>query len=76
MLGNVWEWVEDWFQNHYYQISPDDNPPGPASGSEKVFRGGSWSNSLKYLNLVYRNRHIPQDSHGLVGFRCVFESIP
>jgi formylglycine-generating enzyme required for sulfatase activity len=76
MLGNVWEWVSDWFRNDYYQISPDENPPGPASGSEKVFRGGSWSNSLKYLNLVYRNRHIPQDSHGLVGFRCVFESIP
>ena len=73
MLGNVWEWVEDWFHQTYYRVSPYENPPGPATGTEKVFRGGSWSNTLKYLNLVYRNRHVPQDSHGLVGFRCVYD---
>ncbi len=44
MSGNVWEWVNDWYSATYYASSPAMNPLGPATGTLRVFRGGSWSN--------------------------------
>jgi formylglycine-generating enzyme required for sulfatase activity len=43
MIGNVNEWVGDWYSETYYQNSPSSNPPGPDSGNSKVVRGGSWN---------------------------------
>ncbi len=40
-LGNVWEWVNDWYDEKYYQKSPAKDPPGPTSGEFRVLRGGS-----------------------------------
>ena len=42
MSGNVWEWVNDWYGSTYYESSPSTNPPGPATGTSRVLRGGSW----------------------------------
>jgi formylglycine-generating enzyme required for sulfatase activity len=42
VLGNVWEWVNDWHDDEYYQNSPSQDPPGPTSGQAHVLRGGSW----------------------------------
>jgi formylglycine-generating enzyme required for sulfatase activity len=42
MSGNVWEWVNDWFSPYYYAGSPSMNPPGPATGSSRLLRGGSF----------------------------------
>lgn len=40
--GNVWEWMQDWYDLNYYASSPKSDPPGPNRGSERVVRGGSW----------------------------------
>ncbi len=42
MHGNVWEWVQDWYSDSYYSIGVSQNPTGPANGSFRVLRGGSW----------------------------------
>ena len=42
MLGNAWQWCEDWLGADYYAHSPRDDPTGPTTGSCRVFRGGGW----------------------------------
>ena len=42
MSGNVCEWCSDWYGENYYAQSPSSNPQGPSSGSDRVYRGGSW----------------------------------
>ncbi len=42
VLGNVYEWVNDWYDKKYYQISPSHDPAGPTRGAEHVVRGDYW----------------------------------
>jgi len=69
MVGNAWEWVNDWYQGNYYIESPDKNPPGPLSGTEKVIRGGSWKDEKSNLRLSKRSYLPPYYSEDFVGFR-------
>jgi eukaryotic-like serine/threonine-protein kinase len=76
MAGNVWEWVNDWWQSDYYGVSPDTNPPGPTSGSVKMVRGGSWGYIWTTLRVANRSYLNPDLHDNLIGFRCVASSMP
>ncbi len=74
MHGNAWEWVSDWHDEQYYARSPLVDPKGPAEGSVKVRRGGSWHTWPLYARSAYRNWNSPQTRYTLVGFRLVMEA--
>lgn len=76
MLGNAWEWVADWHGANYYAESPANDPPGPAEGSVRVRRGGSWHTWPLYARCAYRNWNTPQTRYTLVGIRLVREIGP
>ena len=72
MAGNVREWVNDWYQSDYYSVSPYSNPPGPASGTYKVLRGGGWYSLWSHVRAASRGyRCYPFSSINRIGFRCV-----
>jgi serine/threonine-protein kinase len=70
VLGNVWEWVNDWDDQNYYQSSPSQDPQGPASGGERVLRGGSWFHFPRNVRVSVRNRAVPPYRFDDFGFRC------
>jgi formylglycine-generating enzyme required for sulfatase activity len=73
LAGNVWEWVNDWYDSDYYASSPPQNPRGPETGSDRVLRGGSWSNIEEHVRAAYRYYRHPDVRYNDFGFRCVVE---
>ena len=71
MLGNLWEWVEDWYGEDYYKTGPPENPRGPPTGEFKVLRGGSWKLQASLVRPANRLRGTPGKLNYNYGFRCV-----
>ena len=69
MSGNVWEWVNDWYDGSYYSVSPSANPLGPVSGTYRVFRGGCWINLTQTVRSSYRGYNLPGSTSYVIGFR-------
>jgi formylglycine-generating enzyme required for sulfatase activity len=72
MMGNVWEWVNDWYQPDYYSVSPAANPQGPDVGYNnlRVHRSGSFYMVNRYGRVSYRGKDNPQLAADSLGFRC------
>jgi eukaryotic-like serine/threonine-protein kinase len=78
MAGNIWEWVNDWYDSAYYQSSPLSNPTGPSSGTLRVMRGGSWNDNYNYARSAIRYYISPNQQYNLffIGFRCARNANP
>jgi len=70
-IGNAREWCHDWYGADYYGKSPGRDPRGPASGRERVVRGGSWMSSPASCRSAFRAGVLPGTKDVLTGFRVV-----
>jgi len=75
VAGNLWEWVSDWYDADYYTNSPEANPTGPATGDNKVVRGGSWFDTGNFTSTAVRFPAPPDESGDSIGFRCASDTI-
>jgi formylglycine-generating enzyme required for sulfatase activity len=82
MNGNLMEWCWDWYGSQYYKEqlnsasysannNTDIDPKGPAAGTERVRRGGSWNNAVNNVRCVYREKAAPGNANWTIGFRVV-----
>jgi formylglycine-generating enzyme required for sulfatase activity len=69
MHGNVWELVQDWYGA--YAPEPVTDPQGPASGSLRVYRGGSWYAGASRCRSAYRSDWPPGDRGDDLGIRLL-----
>lgn len=74
MAGNVWEWVNDWYDAKYYEKSPAKNPTGPETGTKRVLRGSGWQNETPTVRIFTRVDSDPTIRNESTGFRCAMDA--
>lgn len=72
LVGNVAEWVADWYAYDYYRVSPSVDPTGPDGGYQRVIRGGSFEDDAGDLRAWIRGSDEPDDRDFDTGFRCAY----
>jgi formylglycine-generating enzyme required for sulfatase activity len=70
LVGNVWEWVKDWYAENAYESAPTRDPQGPLHGSFRVLRGGGWRGGPLELRTGYRGWDEMTYWGPMLGFRC------
>jgi len=72
MLGCVWEWTADWYDQNYYERSSYKKPTGPETSQYKTIRGSSWE--IQIVPITKRSKISPELSDAALGFRCVMDT--
>jgi formylglycine-generating enzyme required for sulfatase activity len=70
MMGNVQEWVADFYDENYYATSPIRNPTGPMTGQGHILRGGGWNDGKSSVRVTYRKIDSSEARSDNTGFRC------
>ncbi|MBM4374586.1 MAG: SUMF1/EgtB/PvdO family nonheme iron enzyme [Deltaproteobacteria bacterium] len=69
LIGNVWEWTQDWYA--LYGVDEQVNPKGPGAGDRKALRGGGFDGATPTLvNAAARQHQLATTSAPTIGFRC------
>ena len=74
MLGNAWEWVDDYYAEDSYQQHVSRDPKGVKNGTLKVRRGGSYHCKPYLLRPSYRAADTPKTAYSVLGFRLILEA--
>jgi iron(II)-dependent oxidoreductase len=75
LSGVCHEWCADWYDAAYYRVSPDRDPPGPATGTRRVSRGGAWRHADPWSPVAHRSSLPPALRYSDYGLRLARDPV-